>query len=165
VTKNVTEVITIAHTVMVPQEILGFSVVEDEPKPELASSSFAPARASSVLPLVPAVVPAQAVDPPADVPAADGEAEPPESERENASDPKEVFVNGVKLDSNTPLRVIRDACESLGLAKRGGKATCLARLWHHLEQQELIASQAAERELKGAQDEFHVQPSTKGTYQ
>lgn len=73
----------------------------------MASSSSALARASSVLPLVPAVVPAQAVDPPADVPAADGEAEPPESERENASDPTEVYVNGVKLDSNTPLRVIR----------------------------------------------------------
>ena len=104
-TKNVTEVITIAHTVMVP-EILGFSVVGDEPKPELASSSSAPARASSVLPLVPAVVPAQTVDPPADVPAAD-EKLSPESERENASDPTEVYVNGVKLDSNTPLRVIR----------------------------------------------------------
>jgi hypothetical protein len=31
VTKNVTEVITIAHTVMVPQEILGFSVVGMSP--------------------------------------------------------------------------------------------------------------------------------------
>ena len=60
-------------------------------------------------------------------------------------------MNGVKLDSNTPLRVIRGVCESFGLVKRGGKATCLARLWRHLEQQELIASQAAERDLKGAQ--------------
>ena len=114
--------------------MLGFSVVEDEPKLEIASSSSAsPARASSVLPLVPAVAHPQAVVPPADLPAADGEAELPESEREDAGDPREVYVNGVKLDTNTPLRVIRDASVSLGLTKRGGKRTCLDRLWRHLE--------------------------------
>jgi hypothetical protein len=153
VIKDVIEVITIAHTQIVSPEVLGFSVVE-EPASESASasSSPAPARMSSVLPLLPAAAPAQAVDPPADVPAADGEAELPEADRPDAGDPREVYVNGVKLDTNTPLRVIRGACESLGLSQRGGKGTCLERLWRHLELQELIAAQAAERELKGAQE-------------
>ena len=61
--KDVIEVITIAHTQIVSPDVLGFSVVE-EPASESASasSSPAPARMSSVLPLLPAAAPAQAVD-------------------------------------------------------------------------------------------------------
>ena len=157
ITKNVTDVITLAHTFVVPPEVLGFSVVDDAPQQDPASSSSS-VRDRGFLDLVPPVVPAQvdAADPPADVPAADGDAELPEAERDDAGDPKEVYVNGVKLDSNTTLKVLRDACESLGLAKRGGKMKCLERLWKHLEQHELIASQAAERELRGSQERIPV---------
>ena len=166
VTKNVTEVITMAHTVMVPPEILGyFLLLRMSPK----LSYLLLLLHLQGLPVffhwfVQLLLRRQLA---LQLPAADGEAELPESERENAGDPKEVYVNGVMLDTNTPLRVFRDACESLGLAKRGGKATCLARLWHHLEQQELIVSQAAERErVERCSGKCSTcSCSTKGTYQ
>lgn len=45
---------------------------------------------------------------------ADGEAELLEADRPDAGNPREVYVNGVKLDTNLPLHVVRSACESLG---------------------------------------------------
>ena len=152
--KPVVEVITIAHDAMVPPEALGFSVHEDVVMP----ANFGPLRASSQSQFsssasasasAPAAVPARPnVEPPDELPAAAEEAELPVAERVDV-DYKSVMIEGVKMDSNTPLRTLRGACESLGLSKTGGKAVCLERLWKHLESQELIAAHAAHRDLRG----------------
>ena len=98
------------------------------------------------------------MEPPNELPAAAEEAELPVAERPDV-DYKSVMVDGVKLYSNTHLRTLRGACESLGLAKTGGKATCLERLWKHLESQELIAAHSARRDLRGdVSRPFHGQP-------
>ena len=107
------------------------------------SSSSASASASA-----PAAVPARPNVEPDEFPAAAEEAELPVAERVDV-DYKSVMIKGVKMDSNTPLRTLRGACESLGLSKTGGKAVCLERLWKHLESQELIAAHAAHRDLRG----------------
>ena len=104
-----------------------------------SSSASAPSAAAPVRPNV---------EPPDELPAAAEEAELPVAERPDV-DYKSVMVDGVKLDSNTPLRTLRGACESLGLSKTGGKAVCLERLWKHLESQELIAAHSAHRDLRG----------------
>ena len=83
------------------------------------------------------------MEPPDELPAAAEEAELPVAKRVDV-DYKSVMIEGVKMDSNTPLRTLRGACESLGLSKTGGKAVCLERLWKQLESQELIAAHAAQ---------------------
>ena len=70
-----------------------------------SSSASAPSAAAPVRPNV---------EPPDELPAAAEEAELPVAERPDV-DYKSVMVDGVKLDSNTPLRTLRGACESLGL--------------------------------------------------
>ena len=143
--KPVVEVITLARDAMVPPEALGFSVHDDVVMPanfplrpssqSQSSSASAPSAAAPVRPNV---------EPPDELPAVAGEAELPVAERPGV-DYKSVMVDGVKLDSNTPLRTLRGACER----QTGGKATCLERLWKHLESQELIAAHSAHRDLRG----------------
>ena len=105
-TKNVTEVITIAHTVMVPQKFLAFLLLGMSPNlswllrllhlQELPVSFHWFLQLFLRRQLILQLMFLRQM-----------EKLSPESERENASDPTEVYVNGVKLDSNTPLRVIR----------------------------------------------------------
>ena len=156
--KPVLEVITIAHDGMVPPEVLGFQAHEDVVQPVRPSALFASAPSSSSAERPsderpPAVVRPPVANPEAErpdpVPAAPGGAEAMVEDRVDDVDTTEVIVEGVKMDSNTPLRTLRSACESLGLSKGGGKQKCLKRLWHHLQSQELIASHAAERGLRG----------------
>ena len=112
--KPVVEVITLAHDAMVPPEALCFSVHDDVVMP----ANF-PLRASSQSRSSSASAPSAAaparpnVEPPDELPAAAEEAELPVAERPDV-DYKSVMVDGVKLDSNTPLRALRGACESLG---------------------------------------------------
>ena len=69
------------------------------------------------------------------VPAAQGEAEDPPAEMDSFS----VIVQGVTLDSTTPLKIIRAACKNLGLSSNGSKMKCLKRLHQHIQAQELLA--------------------------
>ena len=85
-------------------------------------------------------------------PAADGDAEADAPQAEEASDAFSVVVDGVALDSSFPLKTIREACTALGLARSGGKATCLQRLKKHLDCQQLVAQHSAEIQLR-ADDE------------
>ena len=82
------------------------------------------------------------------MPAALDEAEQAEEDRPEPLSSHEVIVDGVTLNSNTTLKVIRTACQSLGLAKSGSKAKCLARLHNFLSTQELVAQHAASTALK-----------------
>ena len=148
--KQAVEVITLAHDAMVPPEALVFFSVHDDVvmpanfplRPSSQSQSSSASAPSAAAPVRPNV------EPPDELPAAAEEAELPVAERPDV-DYKSVMVDGVKLDSNTPLRTLRGACGSLGLSKTGGKATCLERLWKHLESQELIAAHSAHRDLRG----------------
>ncbi|CAK9110158.1 unnamed protein product [Durusdinium trenchii] len=138
--RAIAEVITIAHAELLPPEDLGFDLSDDHFG---VLKRAAPPR-------------------PADVPAAPGDAEVPAHERDDSADPREVIVNGMRLDTNSPLRVLRDACQHLGLSTRGNKLTCLQRMWQHLQAQELISASAAERNLKDeTQRSANAQPQPK----
>ncbi|CAK9035807.1 unnamed protein product [Durusdinium trenchii] len=138
--RAIAEVITIAHAELLPPEDLGFDLSDDHFG---VLKRAAPPR-------------------PADVPAAPGDAEVPARERDDSADPREVIVNGMRLDTNSPLRVLRDACQHLGLSTRGNKLTCLQRMWQHLQAQELISASAAERNLKDeTQRSANAQPQPK----
>ena len=119
--RPVTEVITIAHTATVPPEVLGFTLHDDNVV--IAPRSGIPLR----------VLPPAARSDKDDVPAAAEESEQHVPERGAEVDNKEVIIDGVKLDSNSPLKTLVAACESLGISGRGGKAKCLKRLWDHLQ--------------------------------
>ena len=82
------------------------------------------------------------------VPAAQGEAEDPPAERDPEMDSFSVMVQGVTLDSTTPLRIIRAACKNLGLSSNGSKMKCLKRLHQHIQAQELLAQQSATASLE-----------------
>ena len=82
------------------------------------------------------------------VPAAEGEAEDPPAERDPEMDSFSVVVQGVTLDSTTPLRIIRAACKNLGLSSNGSKMKCLKRLHQHIQAQELLAQQGATASLE-----------------
>ena len=169
---GVTEVLTLAHSRVDSYASLGFfEVYDDSPAPGRASGSGSsqgqqPSQqsASDVVaarhPDVPAagnVSGSNGYDPPvgdsgAPAPVASGDAEAIEVDAQEASDAFTVVVDGVSLDSSFPLAVIRQACTSLGLARSGGKATCLQRLKKHLESQQLVAQHSAEIQL-GADEE------------
>ena len=53
-----------------------------------------------------------------------------------------VMVEGVKIDINCPLRVIRTACTTLGLSVRGSKKINMQRLQNFVKTQELMAESA-----------------------
>ena len=155
--KRVIEVITIAHTSVVPPEALGFAMQSDDvalrPRMEvIAPRSGIPLQASGS-----ADRPMNA-EPAEEVPAAE-DAELPVPERDAGPEPNEILIDGVKLDSNTTLKTLRTACESLGLATGGSKKTCLKRLWDHLQAQEMIAAHGAKTQLQAElQRPVHAQP-------
>ncbi len=60
-----------------------------------------------------------------------------------------MTVEGVVLDPNTPLRVIRAACANLGLTKNGSKLKCLKRLHNVISSQEMMAQTAATTAVGG----------------
>ena len=129
--------ITIAHTATVPPEVSGFILHDD--------NVVIPPRSGIRLRVLP---PAARFDID-DVPAAAEESEQPVPERGAEVDNNEVVIDGVKLDSNSPLKTLAAACESLGISRRGGKAKCLERLWDHFQTQELIAAHGAQHQLRG----------------
>ena len=119
-----------------PPEVLGFTLHDDNVV--IAPRSGIPLR----------VVPPAARSDMDDVPAAE-EAEQPVPERGAEVDNNEVIIDGLRLDSNSPLKTLVAACESLGISGCGGKAKCLKRIWDHLQAQELIAAHGAQQQLRG----------------
>ena len=59
-----------------------------------------------------------------------------------------LVVDGVTLSLDTTLSSIRQAAESLGLGRSGGKSTVLKRIRDHLKKQSLIAAHEARQHLK-----------------
>ena len=152
---EIDKVLTLGHSVKLEPKYLGFLEVSGDNADELelehsASSSrprhdLPPKRSlHSDEPNIPMPVIAEEYV----VPAAPDEAEPAEVDRPEPLSSHEVIVDGITLDSNTTLKVIRTACESLGLSKSGSKAKCLTRLHNFLSTQELVAQHAASTALK-----------------
>ena len=155
--KRVTEVITIAHTSVVPPEALGFAMQSDDVVPRQRMEVIAP-RSGIPLQASGSADRPMGVEPAEEVPAAE-DAELPVPERDAGPEPNEILIDGVKLDSNTTLKTLRTACESLGLATGGSKKTCLKRLWDHLQAQEMIAAHGAKTQLQAElQRPVHAQP-------
>ena len=157
---GVTDVLTLAHDRVDSYASLGFFEVNYDVASSTAASGSASGQGeqgSSMLQSSSDVVMRQPDIPPADIvsgshgydapaigdsgavaPAADGDAEAVEPVVEEASGAFSVLVDGVALDSSFPLSTIRQACTSLGLARSGGKATCLQRLKKHLDSQRVL---------------------------
>ena len=143
---EIDKVLTLGHNTKLEPKYLGFLEVADDDDDEMAGEHAAPAAPSRTRrePEIPAPDVAEEHA----VPGAPDEAEQPEEDRPEPLSSHEVIVDGVTLNSNTTLKVIRTACESLGLAKSGSKAKCLARLHNFLSTQELVAQHAASTALK-----------------
>ena len=58
-----------------------------------------------------------------------------------------LIVDGITLSLNSTLAVLRQAAQSLGLGRSGGKSTVLKRVRDHLSKQALIAAHQARQQL------------------
>ena len=61
-----------------------------------------------------------------------------------------LIVDGITLSLNSTLAVLRQAAQSLGLGRSGGKSTVLKRIRDHLSKQALIAAHQARQQLVDA---------------
>ena len=151
------EMITIAHVHAVPSEFLGFemddSALPDEPMIGLGLDETASveienqnrgAPKSEPIEVENVVHGAPEMEPPM---AAEGELAP-QDRAVDAPDDGSIMVDGVKLTQDTPLRVIRTACEALGLSKKGSKKECMKRLQRQIATQEIFASHTAESRIR-----------------
>ena len=138
--EQVQEVITLAHNYALPYSYLGFEVSDDHDDEEFLSMNPPP---PIEIPAPMEVEASSAAHPPA----ADEEAEPVPDDRVvpvEDGDEGSVVVDGTTITLDTPLRVIRIACESLGLSKKGSKKVCFSRICTFIKNQQIVASHAAE---------------------
>ena len=61
--------------------------------------------------------------------------------------PEEIILDGTHIDSNSPLAVLKAACDSLGLSVHGSSAQLFKRLVQHLNQQDLLAARSVKHNL------------------
>ena len=93
-----------------------------------------------------------------DPPGAGGDEPSPDDRVVSAPSDGSVMVEGVKIDITCPLRVIRTACDTLGLSTRGSKKINMQRLHNFVKTQELMAAHSVETQLTSeSQHEVHVQ--------
>ena len=134
--------IAVAHSHAVPAEVLGFEIDEGaicrvaQALHELGIADqvddvVSGDPSSSVLPTIPEERPAE---PPA---APDGDELPPSERVRIAPTDGSVVVEGVGIGEDCTLKVIRTACETLGLSTRGSKRECMSRLQKFIQHQEL----------------------------
>lgn len=125
-----------------PYSYLGFEVTDDHDDEEFLSMNPPPPIEISA----PMEVEASSAAHP---PVADGEAEPvPDDRVVPVEDCDEgsvvVVVVGTTITRDTPLRVIRIACDSLGWPKKGSKKVCFSQICTFFKNQQIVASHAAE---------------------
>ena len=157
--ENVIRMITIAHNYAVPCEFLGFEMDEvampSSPMVDLGISPDGNDEDEDFLSYpVPAVPPEGIVEPPRA-----GNDEPDPDDRVVAAPTDgSVMVEGVKIDISCPLKVIRTACDTLGLSTRGSKKINLQRLQNFVKTQELMAAHSVETQVRSeSKREIHVQ--------
>ena len=144
---KVVRMITIAHVYAVPCDFLGFEMDEvampSSPIVDLGLSTVDDEDNFDCFP-VPAV-PEQGHSNP---PVAGGDEAGPDDRVVSAPTDGSVMVEGVKIDINCPLRVIRTACSTLGLSVRGSKKINMQRLQNFVKTQELMAAHSVETQLR-----------------
>ena len=85
----------------------------------------------------------------------EGEPLPDDRVVELTEDEQTVSVDGVVMNLDCTLKVLRAGCSALGVSGRGGKAKCLQRMVDHVRAQALIVAHGAEVRLR---DELERQP-------
>ena len=144
---KVVRMITIAHFYAVPCDFLGFEMDEvampSSPIVDLGLSAVDDEDNFDCFP-VPAVPEQGHSDPPV----AGGDEAGPDDRVVSAPTDGSVMVEGVKIDINCPLRVIRTACSTLGLSVRGSKKINMQRLQNFVKTQELMAAHSVETQLR-----------------
>ena len=147
--ESVLEVLTLAHKYAMPAENLGFFMPDygldmsqsHEPAidHEVADGDRSSGYEQSI-----------AADPPEEAPVAEQDGEVLEEDRivPRTEDEAVVYIDGVALTVDSPLRALRAGCESFGLSKRGSKQMCMKRMLDHVQTQTLLAAHGAEVRLK-----------------
>ena len=79
----------------------------------------------------------------------EGEPLPEDRVVEFTDDEQTVTVDGVVMNLQCTLKMLRAGCSALGISGRGGKAKCLQRMVDHVRAQALIAAHGAEVRLRG----------------
>ena len=134
-------VITIAHSYSVPAEFLGFEVDDGVlPSSQINLGIQDETAVEDVEIEVEYAVEGDALEAPR---ANDGDEAPPSERVIEARTDGSVLVEGVRIALDCTLKVIRAACESLGLSTRGSKRENMTRLQKFYEQQELLAMHSA----------------------
>ena len=134
-------VITIAHTYAVPAEFLGFEVDDGVlPSSQINLGIHDESLVEDVEIAVDHADEGGSREPPR---ASDGDEAPPSERVIEAPADGSVLVEGVRVGLDCTLKVIRAACESLGLSTRGSKRENMTRLQKFYEQQELLAMHSA----------------------
>ena len=153
---TVQEVITLGHLQQNNYEQLGFSVI-DEPLDLLGSAfggSSLPSSSQPAARIEPRAVPADDQMAPAqgapDEAQFDHEApiapdEP--AEEQVAAGPEEIIMDGTRINSASPLVVLKAACTALGLPQNGSRAQLFKRVVQHLQHQELLAAHSVKHNL------------------
>ncbi|CAE7524932.1 unnamed protein product [Symbiodinium natans] len=81
--------------------------------------------------------------------------EPPVDQREELVPPESVEIDGVIVDGDSSLAVMRNACKALGLPEHGNRAQIFKRLGKHCVQHELLQKRHVSHTL---QSEFEREP-------
>ena len=84
----------------------------------------------------------------------------PVEQRDELMPPESIEVDGVIIDSDSSLEVMRNACKALGLPENGNKAQIFKRLGKHCIEHELLQSKHVSHTLK---TEFEREPRSQST--
>ena len=142
--ESVVEVITIAHKHAMQDEYLGF-FMEERPSANPGNVNEGDAMSDGYSASI--GEDQRPEEPPVDE--REGEPLPEDRVVEFTDDEQTVTVDGVVMNLQCTLKVLRAGCNSLGISGRGGKAKCLQRMVDHVRAQALIAAHGAEVRLRG----------------
>ena len=119
--ETVSEVITIAHSSPdVTPEVMGFEIPEMEKKPQDSLDDREPELEQAPMSLE--------------------HTERPVDQRDELLPPESIEVDGVIINSESSLELMRSACKVLGIPESGNKAQIFKRLGRHCVQHELLQS-------------------------
>ena len=147
------EMIVFATRRVVPPEELGVSIGEGEGQPPSPGSlPSIPAEDADILESEHQQHGAAAPDQQAEL-----EVDGALHDEAPVADDGSLVVDGTTLSMNSTLAVLRQAAQSLGLGRSGGKSTVLKRIKDHLTRQSLIAAHRARQHLADSEERVPVE--------
>ncbi|OLP76617.1 Retrovirus-related Pol polyprotein from transposon TNT 1-94 [Symbiodinium microadriaticum] len=147
------EMIVFATRRVVPPEELGVSIGEGEGQPPSPGSlPSIPAEDADILESEHQQHGAAAPDQQAEL-----EVDGALHDEAPVADDGSLVVDGTTLSMNSTLAVLRQAAQSLGLGRSGGKSTVLKRIKDHLTRQSLIAAHLARQHLADSEERVPVE--------